>query len=47
VNELRAEIARHALPPGTHWVRVFHASDGKKSLVTEAMLDNDTWPAVQ
>ncbi len=40
-------LAEHPIPPGTHWIRLFHAQLDRKQLGIELLLDNERWCAAE
>ncbi|MBY0456221.1 MAG: hypothetical protein K2V38_02670 [Gemmataceae bacterium] len=40
-------IQSQPLPPGTHWVRLYHIEHDGECLANEVLLDNADWPAVR
>jgi hypothetical protein len=46
-GHLQNAIQAAEMGPGIHWVRLYYAQMGGKTLTSEVLLDNDTWEPIQ
>lgn len=47
VDWIHDRLRRSSLPPGYHWMRIYHCHNEGQAMANEVLLDNEIWPEAQ